>query len=288
MSWVLDTAAGPVVGKLILEPTASVAARLDEHRRVGEAGAAVPRILAYSSGTAALGPDLVVVSEFIDGVDAEAALPSLRPEIATGVVRDAGRAVAALHSTAAPHFGGPGPTATHDERSSWAGYVSGRAADLAASHGRVPTPSQDVLAAGRALVVDLAKEVSGVVEPVPAHGDVYPPNLLLDVEGRFVALLDLEHVRWVDPVMDFVKPAMWMFADRADWAALYKHGYQARRGLPPLWAERLSVCMGLELLTGVGYWHRVGASAMAQDYSSRLRRWVDSHGVVTGWPGRFR
>lgn len=56
-SWVLDTAVGPVVGKLVREPTATVTARLAEQRRVHHAGAApVPRILAFSTETAALAP----------------------------------------------------------------------------------------------------------------------------------------------------------------------------------------------------------------------------------------
>lgn len=117
--WVLDTAVGPVVGKLIVEPAASVAARLGEHRRVWRAGAPVPRILACTTGTAALGPDMVVVTEFIAGVDAEVALPSLRPEVATQVMRDAGRAVAALQATGAPCFGEPGRPMMKPERRGW-------------------------------------------------------------------------------------------------------------------------------------------------------------------------
>lgn len=133
----------------------------------------MPRILACRTGTAVLGPDMVVVTEFIAGVDAEVALPSLRPEVATQVMRDAGRAVAALHATGAPCFGEPGRPVMKPERTSWAGYVRGRAADLAAAHGRVAAPTQAVLTAGRALLVELAQVVSDVVEPVPVHGDVY-------------------------------------------------------------------------------------------------------------------
>ncbi len=287
-SWVLDTPVGPVVGKLITGPSPSMEARLREHRRAWQVGVPVTRILAFSTSTAALGPDMVVVAEFVAGTDAEAALPSLEPDVAIRVMRDAGGAIAALHGMGALCFGDPERSGADADPVSWAEYVGARAADLAESHRRVDGVSEAVLATGRGLVVELAEAVSSVVEPVPVHGDVYLPNLLLSEEGRFVALLDLEHMRWLDPIMDFVKPAMWMFGDRPDWAEAYAQGYETPRGLPRRCTERFSVCMGLELLTGVEYWQQVGNPAMAQDYSTRLRRWVDSGGAVTGWLARSR
>ncbi len=118
---------------------------------------------------------------------------------------------------------------------------------------------------------------------VPAFGDVYLPNILVDAQGRFRALLDLEHVRWVDPAMDFVKPAMWMFEGRPEWADAFADGYGIAKAQPPCWPERLSVATGLELLTGVDYWTRVRDEAMREDYLRRLRAWVRSDGVRHVW-----
>lgn len=287
-SWVLDTAVGAVVGKLIREPAASVPARLAEQRRVHAAGAPVPRILTFSAETAAVAPDLVVVSEYVGGVDAEECLPSLRPEVAATVMWRAGHAVAALHSAGAPCFGEPHTPSTEGHPTSWAEAVHARTAHLGVAHDRVRMADRGMLTAGRALVAELAEAVSDVVRPAPVHGDVYPPNLLLDDAGRFGTLLDLEHLRWADPVMDFVKPTMWMFPDRAEWAAAYLRGYEAGLGRPERWTERLSVCMGWELLTGIGFWERVGEGSMAADYELRLRRWVASAGTEAGWPGQSR
>lgn len=123
-----------------------------------------------------------------------------------------------------------------------------------------------------------------MVRPALTHLDVYLPNLLVDQSGRFRALLDLEHVRWVDPVMDFVKPAMWMFAGRPAWAEVFMDGYKSAGSWPTRWAERLAVAAGLELLTGVEYWTRVGDHQMREDYLRRLRAWVLARGASDLWP----
>ncbi|MGH3623494.1 MAG: phosphotransferase [Sciscionella sp.] len=127
------------------------------------------------------------------------------------------------------------------------------------------------------------EEVSPVARPAVAHLDVYMPNILLDDEGGFRVLLDLEHLRWVDPVMDFVKPAMWMFPDQQSWAEAFADGYQAAGPWPACWSERLAVATGMELLTGVEYWTRVADHAMREDYLRRLRVWVRSDGADHVW-----
>lgn len=50
---------------------------------------------------------MVVVAEFVAGTDAEAALPSLEPDVTIRVMRDAGGAIAALHGMGALCFGDP-------------------------------------------------------------------------------------------------------------------------------------------------------------------------------------
>lgn len=140
-----------------------------------------------------------------------------------------------------------------------------------------------LIEAGIGLLCRLADEVSPVVRPAVAHLDVYLPNILLNVDGTFRILLDLEHVRWVDPVMDFVKPAMWMFTEEPAWADAFVDGYRSAGAWPDRWPERLSVATGLELLTGVQYWTQVADHAMREDYVRRLRAWVRSDGAAHVW-----
>jgi aminoglycoside phosphotransferase (APT) family kinase protein len=168
--------------------------------------------------------------------------------------------------------------------STWGAYVAGRVERLERAYDRTAVDSGASVAAGLKLLRLLAEDVSPSVSPAVAHLDVYLPNLLLDESGGFRALLDLEHVKWVDPAMDFVKPAMWIFEKHPEWFAAFLKGYEAVGGRGPRWAERVSVATGLELLTGVQYWMEVGAVEMFQDYLHRLEDWIRSDGADGVWP----
>src|SRR5690606_28626214 len=129
----------------------------------------------------------------------------------------------------------------------------------------------------------LADDVSPHVRPAVAHLDVYLPNILVGDKGRLRILLDPEHVRWADRVMDFVKPAMRMVAERPGWGGACADGCRSAGTWPGRWSERVSVATGLELLTGVQYWIRVADHEMREDYLRRLRAWVRSDGAAHVW-----
>lgn len=215
-------------------------------------------------------------------MDAEEALPTVGAAAALAVMRDTGAAVARLHQVPVEAFGNPlsglgaGPQ-------SWGAVVAGRIEWLRGAYRTVGDVPPAIVDAAMSLLHRLADDVSPVVRPAIAHLDLYLPNVLLDHEGRFRILLDLEHVRRVDPVMDFVKPAMWMFPGQSARAEAFIDGYRAGGRWPQRWTERLSVATGLELLTGVEYWTRVADQGMREDYLRRLRAWVESDGAAHAW-----
>ncbi|QUH05017.1 aminoglycoside phosphotransferase family protein [Saccharopolyspora erythraea] len=282
-SWVLESSRGRLVGKVFLGRLgAGGLARLAEHRRVCEQGIPVPAVLAFTASCAAVAGRPLTVFKYLPGRDAEEALPSLESETVLEVMRDTGAALARLHQVPVEGFGDPlaGREATS---ASWNDVVVGRAEALLSAYRSVDGVPAALIKAGLELLCELAEKVSPVVWPAVTHLDVYLPNILLDEQGSFRALLDLEHVRWGDPVMDFVKPAMWMFADQPEWAEAFIDGYRASNRWPAAWSERLAVATGLELLTGVEYWVRVADHAMRENYLRRLRAWVQSDGVDHVW-----
>jgi aminoglycoside phosphotransferase (APT) family kinase protein len=165
----------------------------------------------------------------------------------------------------------------------WEEVVTSRIERLRSAYHDIDDVSVSLVDDGMALVCRLAQGLSPVVRPAVAHLDVHLPNILLDHQAQFRALLDLEHVRWVDPVMDFVKPAMWIFTHRPGWAEAFVEGYRATGGWPARWPQRISVASGLELLTGVEYWTRVSDQEMREDYLQRLWTWVRSDGETHVW-----
>ena len=222
-----------------------------------------------------------MVFEYLPGMDAEEALRATNTATALAVMRGTGAALARLHGVPVDNFGDPlagigvGPVF-------WSEVVASRAVALRTAYQGLDGAPLALAEAGIDLLCELADDVSPVVRPAVAHLDVYLPNILVE-GGRFRALLDLEHLRWVDPVMDFVKPAMWMFTDRPAWSEAFVDGYRSARTWPEHWSERLSVATGLELLTGVPYWTRVADHGMREDYLHRLRAWVRSDGTAHVW-----
>ncbi|MGH3567093.1 MAG: phosphotransferase family protein [Pseudonocardia sp.] len=287
-SWVFDSARGVLVGKVALTShTNAIVRRLVEHRRVWEHGVPVPRLLDFTASSDLLVGRLLIVSEYLPGHDAEDALRSQRPGSMERVMVETGAALARLHRVPVTVFG-DAVTGLGVGSDSWSVAVASRIELMVRAYrdraGAGDGGDADLVAAGLLLLGQLADAVSPVVRPAVAHLDVYLPNILVDGEGDFRALLDLEHLRWVDPVMDFVKPAMWMFDKHPRWAEAFIGGYRSAGELPQRWSERLAVVSGLELLTGVDYWKRVNDHSMRDDYVRRLRAWVRSDGVDHVWP----
>ncbi|MFB9802140.1 aminoglycoside phosphotransferase family protein [Streptomonospora salina] len=282
-SWVLESTRGQLVGKVLRgQRGAASLERLAEHRRVCEHGVAVPRLLAFTESSDAVAGRPLTVLEYLPGMDAEEALPALEATAALEVMRETGAALAQLHQIPVDAFGdavtGLSPIST-----SWDAVIAHRVGTLRTAYRDVADVPGPLIEEGLGMLLGMAEDVSAVAEPAVSHLDVYPPNILLDEEGGFRLLLDLEHLRWVDPVMDFVKPAMWMFPDRPKWAKAFAEGYRSTAEWPCRWTERLAVATGLELLTGVEYWTRVADHAMREDYVRRLHAWVGSGGADHVW-----
>src|SRR6185503_17948469 len=93
----------------------------------------------------------------------------------------------------------------------WAAHVENRLERLVHYNERaqvLETAELDLVQARfRALLASSAAEV----KPSLTHRDLCLKNVLVSPEGAFAALLDFEHARLSDPVMDFVKLRLWLF-----------------------------------------------------------------------------
>lgn len=271
------------MGKVYLGPPGAAGLeRLAEHRRVLRHGVAVPPALAFAKSCAAVAGRPLTVFEFLPGTDTEEAFPMLDAATMLEAIRDTGGALARLHQVPVEGFG-DAASGLGNVSPTWNGVVTSRVDALRDTYRFIDSVPAALVEAGLKLLSGLAEEVSPVARPAVAHLDVYLPNILLDEKGGFRVLLDLEHVRWVDPVMDFVKPAMWMFPDQPEWAEAFADGYRTVGAWPVCWSERLAVATGLELLTGVEYWTRIADHAMREDYLRRLQAWIRSDGADHVW-----
>lgn len=278
-AWVVRSSLGRLTVKIGHGVTDGVpSARLAEHARLWKHGIAVPRLLAWGS----VAEHLVAVTEYLPGIDAAEALKVQGDRGIAEAMRAVGAAIAQLHGVPVTGFGDP-VTGLGTGPSRWSDVVGSRIERLRVDYHGDERVGGRLTDDGLTLLAGLANALPANVAAAPAHLDVYLPNILLDQGGAFRALLDLEHVRWVDPVMDFVKPAMWIFDGRPAWAEAFVDGYRSAAGWPQGWPIRIAVATGLELLTGVAYWIQVGDDSMREDYQRRLSHWVRSEGEAHVW-----
>ncbi len=110
------------------------------------------------------------------------------------------------------------------------------------------------------------------VKLAPIHGDLYPPNILIN-QGRFAGLLDFDHAKLFDPCFDFVKLRMWTFQEEGDEEAFMK-GYREYAGNANYFDEHFAACFGLELLSGFPFWRKQKNDRLAQEYQEAFKEWL--------------
>ena len=234
-------------------------------------GIPAPRLLHFSDGTASFGGRPWLVQEFLEGQDGEIAIAGMTEPGRAAFFRDFGRAVARLHAVDCGYFAEDLMPTRREE--TWLALVDARVERLHESHRQAAVlPRESVKSAGEA-IRRAARAVTTPVPPSLVHRDLYLPNTLVTA-GRFRCLLDFEHARSSDAVIDFVKLRMWVF----DAVPGSEHEFHAGYGADPLGTDdgrlRYRVALGLELLSGLAYWNATGQAAMLEDYQRRFAEWL--------------
>jgi aminoglycoside phosphotransferase (APT) family kinase protein len=181
------------------------------------AGVPVPEMVHFE-----VRPDAIVrIFTWVDGTSP--ATVADRPDAAGRFGADLGAAVAALHTVA------PGGFSSRLDGSApgfarWRDYVGHRLGQIRDRARRNATCDDATLdRAGRA-ITDLAGEVDDRARPVLAHRDLHADNLLVDDDGRLLAILDWDMAEAWDAAAEWFKldgllfPAVPGAADRF-WAA---------------------------------------------------------------------
>lgn len=248
-------------------PVAKAESASRAHRLAHASGAPVAREVLLDTQCEAAAGRVVRILEFLPGHHPIDVLNS--PTSIDTFFESLGRAVAVLHTTRCDGFasrvgGSPSfPT--------WAEYVAYRAPQIA-ERGRsctlfTGTELTDVLDEA----VNLAQQVSRVVEPRLTHRDLYLDNILAHVDGQVSALLDLDIAEPWDPVADFVKLQWQVFPRYPTAATTFHSAYRTISTDLPLFGDRLRVAQILELSN-----HVINAQAIDHpNYAQDARRQLD-------------
>jgi Ser/Thr protein kinase RdoA (MazF antagonist) len=208
------------------------------------AGVPAPRLVRWAAG-----PDAVVrVFAWVDGLG----LGSLagRPAAAARFGADLGAALAALHAVTRDAFSsrldGSAPGFPR-----WATYLDHRMGQIRARARASRAFEPATLDRIGAEVAALAAAVDGVARPVLCHRDLHPDNLLVDGDGRLVAVLDWDMAEAWDPAGEWFKLDDWLFARLPAAAAPLAACYRAVHGDLPRWEERVRLVHLVEGLNAV-------------------------------------
>ncbi len=164
----------------------------------------VPRVVG-TDFTSEICPRDVVLSEFIEGENWDAVMPTLTDVENDALWRELAALLQRIHATPAPHFGWTNPATPH---ACWSAFILGNICGLLADCQRLGLPDAEA----RAWFAEAERGASALDEitaPRVLHGDPWPKNVLIrrDTDGgapRIVALLDHERGGFGDPLSEWV------------------------------------------------------------------------------------
>jgi aminoglycoside phosphotransferase (APT) family kinase protein len=261
-NWRAETRSGAYVVKV--GPRASAAkwsAARQAHALAQSVGVPVPRLVHF----AVHGDVVVRALEWVAGVT-PAALAD-RPDAARRFGTELGTAVAALHEVAVDRFtsrlDGSGPAFDR-----WDGYVTYRLDQICARARANGTVDRATLERAVAAVTALARDVAEVARPTLCHRDLYADNLLVDDEGRLLAILDWDLAEAWDAAGEWFKLDWLLFPALPASEPAFDRAYRAVHRGCPRWEERKRLTDLMESLNTVA--NAIGARE-GNDFDRRAR-----------------
>ncbi len=149
-------------------------------------------------------PRDAILSEFIEGENWDAVMPTLTPAENDVLWRQLAALLRRIHATPAPHFGWTSPATPHTR---WSDFILGNIRGLLADCQRLEISDTEARA-WAAVAERCAPALDLISEPRVLHGDPWPKNVLIRRDNNntphIVALLDHERGGFGDPQSEWV------------------------------------------------------------------------------------
>jgi aminoglycoside phosphotransferase (APT) family kinase protein len=235
------------------------------HRLAASAGVPVPEPVYFAEH----GDHVVRVYDWVDGrtprdIDGD-------PERVARFANDLGRAVATLHTIDVDAFSarldGSAPSFGR-----WADYVDHRLGQIRARC--LEHDALDAVTLGRACtaITRLATAVGDAPRPTLCHRDLHADNLLVDGDGRLVAILDWDMAEAWDAAVEWFKLEWMLFPSLPGTASAFEAAYRSAHPDPPAWRERKRLVDLLETLNTIP---NAIAQAWSRSFEVRARTHLD-------------
>lgn len=276
--WRIDTISGDYALKIAhadMDPT-RIANAMAALRLATDAGVPCPQLLAYDPHTQIGRP--VVVHEWIAGDDAETVWPHMSYDEQSRFAFAFGRAIAALHSITGPCFSED--AALIRPMASWhAGlydYLIEHAVGMRQLQLLPPATLETLVEHLGQAITDLSR----TIRPALTHWDLWLANTVVDA-GRFVGVIDWDSAAFSDPVADFVRLEVWLFAPYPESRTPFLAGYAEQRPIDRDHEARLDIYLGLEYFGEVYRTTERGDLTLAGHFRERLKQWMLAHTIAS-------
>jgi len=216
---------------------------------------------------------LVRVFEWIEGQPPDPG--ALGDDGVRRLFTDLGAALRALHAIDLDAFSsrldGSAPSFPR-----WPDYLEYRLAAIAARCRATHALDEDELNRVCSAVNRLASAVGDHAQPTLCHRDLYAENLLVDLAGRLVAILDFDTAEAWDCAGEFDKLDRLLIPAFPGARRWFDDAYREGRPCPPLWDERVRLVALVEALNTLPNAITAGwSSDYADDARRRMRALVD-------------
>jgi aminoglycoside phosphotransferase (APT) family kinase protein len=235
------------------------------HRLAASAGVPVPELVHFTEQD-----DRVVrVYDWVDGRSPNDV--SADPDRVARFAADLGRAVATLHTIDVAAFGsrldGSAPSFAR-----WTDYLEHRLGQITARCREHDALEEVTLDRARVAIARLATDVGDAPRPTLCHRDLHADNLLVDDDGRLVAILDWDMAEAWDPAAEWFKLGWMLFPEVPGTATAFEAAYHSTHPEPPAWRERKRLVDLLETLNTIP---NAMARAWSRSFEVRARTHLD-------------
>ncbi len=238
---------------------------------VNQRGIPAPRLIYFEPASALFDNKAILVQEYLSGADAEEVFPVLTKEERGRFFFDLGRAVSKLHEI---NIGGFTRNLTQKNVFlRWTDYVRDQLETSLEANFDAGLITPEDLRAAEKKIMDIAMKVSPDVIPSMVHQDLALHNILME-NRAFKCMIDFEYAKSADRYYELITLRMWVFDKYPDSEKIFFNGYELDGGYTQIDEKRVSLCMGMELLTGIPYWKRISQKEMLEDYLNRFKIWV--------------
>ena len=269
--WQIDTGSGCFMLKVaVRKPSFELFQNVVEASRlVRQAGVRSPSILVCARDEI-LGGVPFMIQDLLPGCDAEDAIKAMDRCARQSFFREFARMAAVMHGVSGDKYG---DVLQNHAMSSWPDLLLEILERRRKTNVESGILNREFIDLACSVLVKRIEQLVRGETPAITHRDLHLANVLLTDQNE-IAFLDFEHVRFHDPLEDFVKLRLWVFSEYPDFERDFMSAYKQQIDWPDTAEDRIEVYSAFEYLAGIPYFAKYEKFVLPQ-YIEKLEKVID-------------